>query len=284
MARISPAAWTVAEVEADRSWTYRLSAAASAELLAAVRAVVQRAGPADKPILDWRREDFALDTSIPMLAAAFREVRDGRGMALVKNLPRAGVSPAEFRLMTWAIGLHFGVARPQNRASDYITEVRDAGMAYRSPTGRGYNSKAELDFHVDSADVVLLSCYNQAPVGGMSLCASAATAFDVVTAERPDYARALRSSRRCNGTQWNISTGCCAGRTTCSACISSRAISRSCATTPCCTRAPASRTILRTRRSAPSTGCGWHRPIRGACPTAGQSSTKPPSPAPCAAA
>ena len=38
---------------------------------------------------------------------------------------------------------------------------------------------------------MLLSCYNQAPVGGMSMCASAATAFEVVKAERPDYAQAL---------------------------------------------------------------------------------------------
>jgi len=190
MAKTSPAAWTVAEVEADTSWIYRLSDAESAELLAAVRA----AGDAGKPILDWKRDDFALARSLPTLASAFREVRDGRGMALVKNLPRTGVTPAEFKLMTWAIGLHFGVARPQNRASDYITEVKDAGMAYRSPTGRGYNSKAELDFHVDSSDVVLLSCYNQAPVGGMSLCASAATAYAIVQAERPDYAAALATN------------------------------------------------------------------------------------------
>jgi hypothetical protein len=181
------AAWTVAEVEADKSWIYRLPDNESAELLFVVRA----AGDPDRPILDWTRENFALDKALPTLAAAFREVRDGRGMALVKNLPRAGVTPAEFRLMTWAIGLHFGVARPQNRASDYLTEVKDAGLAYRSPTGRGYNSKAELDFHGDSADVVLLSCYNQAPVGGMSICASAATAFNVVKAERPEYAQAL---------------------------------------------------------------------------------------------
>jgi hypothetical protein len=112
-------------------------------------------------------------------------------MALVKNLPRDGVTSAEFRLMTWAIGLHFGVARPQNRASDYLTEVKDVGVTYRSPTGRGYSSNAELDFHVDSSDVVLLSCYNQAPVGGMSMCASAATAYGIVRAERPDYAAAL---------------------------------------------------------------------------------------------
>ncbi|MEA2916952.1 MAG: hypothetical protein QOJ15_9033 [Bradyrhizobium sp.] len=70
-------------------------------------------------------------------------------------------------------------------------EVKDTGVTYRSPTGRGYSSNAELDFHVDSSDVVLLSCYNQAPVGGMSMCASAATAHAIVAAERPDYAATL---------------------------------------------------------------------------------------------
>lgn len=187
MANTAPIAWTVADVEADRGWVHALSARESADLLATVR----KAGPADRPILSWRRQDFALGAAVPTLAAAFREVRDGRGMALVKNLPREGVTPDEFRLMTWAIGLHFGVARPQNKASDYITEVKNAGMNYRSPTGRGYNSNAELDFHVDGSDVVLLSCYNQAPVGGMSMCASAATAYEILKRERPDYAAAL---------------------------------------------------------------------------------------------
>jgi hypothetical protein len=70
-------------------------------------------------------------------------------------------------------------------------EVKDTGVTYRSPTGRGYSSNAELDFHVDSSNVVLLSCYNQAPVGGMSMYASAATAHAIVAAERPDYAATL---------------------------------------------------------------------------------------------
>src|SRR5471032_2023065 len=107
---VSPAAWTVADIEADQSWIHSLSASEGAALLSAVR----RAGDLDRPILAWRRDDFDLDAVTTRLAAAFREVRDGRGMALVRNLPREGVTPAEFRLMTWAIGLHFGVARPQN--------------------------------------------------------------------------------------------------------------------------------------------------------------------------
>lgn len=198
------AAWQAADLERDRSWIFDLSPSQGAELLAAVR----RAGAPDRSLpgrslpgrslperslLDWQRDDFPLRDCLAPLAAAFAEVRDGRGIALVRNLPRAGVTPGEFRMMTWAIGLHFGVARPQNRASDYLTEVKDVGTTYRSPSGRGYSSNAELDFHGDSSDVVLLSCYNQAPVGGLSLCASAQTAWQVVDAERPDLVAALAS-------------------------------------------------------------------------------------------
>lgn len=182
-----PAAWTSAEIAADSRWIHPLPPAAQRELLdAAVAAHVP-----GKPLLAYRREDFPLHRALDPLARAFREVRDGRGMALVKGLPREGVSSGLFGLMTWAIGLHFGVARPQNRASAYLTEVKDVGGVYRSPTGRGYSSSAELDFHVDGSDVVLLSCFNQAPVGGMSLVASSAKAFETMTHERPDLAAAL---------------------------------------------------------------------------------------------
>lgn len=184
------AAWTVAEVESETRWIFPLSEAEAAELLAAVR----RGQVDGKPLLDYRRGDFDFRLSQGKLAAAFREVRDGRGMALVRQLPRAGVSPAEFELMTWAIGLHFGVARPQDRLSRYINEVKDVGTDYRSPTGRGYSSKSELDFHVDGSDIVLLSCYNQAPVGGMSMSTSSVKAYEVVLAERPDLAEVLRST------------------------------------------------------------------------------------------
>ena len=44
-----------------------------------------------------------------------------------------------FRLLNWAIGLHVGVARPQGKASQYISPVRDAATDYRSASGRGYS-------------------------------------------------------------------------------------------------------------------------------------------------
>ncbi len=180
-------AWTVADVTRDTGWIHRLDADQAQALIAAVRA----ARVEGKSLLDYRRADFPFGRALRTLADAFAQVRDGRGMALVKGLPREGVAPHEFELMTWAIGLHFGVARPQDRTSSYINKVQDVGGVYRSPTGRGYSSNAQLDFHVDGADVVLLSCYNQAPVGGMSMCTSSTSAFLAVAEERPELAQAL---------------------------------------------------------------------------------------------
>lgn len=183
-------AWTVADLERDTRWVTPLDDDDRAALVAGVRA----GRVPDKPLLQYRAGDFPFGARVvARLRAAVHEAEHGRGIALVKGLPRAGVTAAEFELMTWAIGLHLGVARPQDKLTRYINAVKDVGVDYRSPTGRGYSSNAELDFHVDSGDVVLLSCYNQAPQGGDSLCSSGVSAWRQLVAERPDLARVLET-------------------------------------------------------------------------------------------
>ncbi|MDR3530125.1 MAG: TauD/TfdA family dioxygenase [Rhodopila sp.] len=181
------AAWTVEDLEADQTWIHELDDGARRALTAAVR---KAADPA-KTLFDYRREDFDLGSAWPAITAALREVRDGTGFALLRGLPRDGLSQAEFELLTWAIGLHTGVARPQGKASPFMTAVRDAGTVYRTGKGRGYSSNADLDFHTDSADIVLLTCYNVAKAGGMSMVSSSVTAHEVISAERPDLADLL---------------------------------------------------------------------------------------------
>jgi hypothetical protein len=90
--------------------------------------------------------------------------------------------------MNWAIGLHAGVPRPQGRATQYISPVRDAGTDYRAATGRGYSSNAALDFHADGADIVTLACYNNARSGGQSMISSSLAAHNQLADERPDLA------------------------------------------------------------------------------------------------
>jgi hypothetical protein len=184
----TPAAWTAAELDADRRWLFVLDDWARRDLVAAVR----KAQDPDKTLLDYCRDDFDPGSAAPVIAAAFEEVRRGRGVALVRGLPRDGLDEKTFELLTWAIGLHAGVGRPQGKASHYMSAVRDAGTAYRTGTGRGYSSNAELDFHTDSADVVGLACYNKAAAGGMSITTSSPAAYERMKAEHPDLAEWLR--------------------------------------------------------------------------------------------
>jgi len=181
------AAWTVDDLNADRGWIYQLDDDARRDLAAAVK----RVRDPGKALLQYRRGDFDPGAAWPTIRRALDEIRSGRGFAVLRGLPRAGMSVAEFEFLTWAIGLHAGVARPQGKATQYLSAVRDAGTVYRSGGGRGFSSNAELDFHTDSADIVLLSCYNVARSGGMSMVTSSVTAHNVMVAERNDLAEAL---------------------------------------------------------------------------------------------
>lgn len=180
-------AWTPADLQRDPGWIFPLDEPARRDLAACVR----RARDPVKTLLDYRREDFDLGGAAPVIAAAFAEIRDGRGIALVRGLPRADMAEADFELLTWAIGLHSGVPRPQGKASHYLSAVRNAGTEYRSVTGRGYSSNAELDFHTDGADVVALTCYNQGLTGGMSMVSSSIRAHEMMVRERPELAEIL---------------------------------------------------------------------------------------------
>lgn len=184
------AAWRSAELEsAMEHWLIELDEYERAALIDTVRAG-RRTGYS---VLEYRQSDFPFPpAALEKIRRALHETQHGLGLALVRGLPREDVEEEEFELLTWAIGLHLGVARPQDRMSRYINRVQDIGTNYRSPTGRGYSSSAELDFHVDGSDVVMLSCYNQAPVGGDSMCASAIAAWRQLSSERPDLAETLR--------------------------------------------------------------------------------------------
>lgn len=184
----TPAAWDAAGLEADRPrWLFTLDDRARCDLVAALTRAIDR----DRTLFDYRRGDFDLGSAAPVIAAAFREMQHGRGVALIRGLPREGLDERDFELLTWGIGLHHGVARPQGKASHYVSAVRDAGNTYRSGTGRGYNTSAELDFHTDSADVVALGCYNRAAAGGMSITTSSVAAFARMRREHPDLADLL---------------------------------------------------------------------------------------------
>ena len=182
-----PANWRVADLQKDQRWALHVDAPARQEMIAAVK----QAEDPNKTLLDYRRTDFALDKTWAFFAAALEEVKHGRGVALVKGLPRKELTAKQFELLTWGLGLQAGVPRPQGKDTHYISAVRDAGMTYRTGTGRGYSSNAELDFHTDSSDVIFLSCFNQAVSGGKTIVSSSMAGHDVMAREYPDQVKWL---------------------------------------------------------------------------------------------
>jgi hypothetical protein len=109
----------------------------------------------------------------------------------MRGLPVERWSVDDARRLFWGIGLHLGVPRPQGKASQFMSDVRDAGGTYRSTAGRGYNTRSALDFHADAADIVGLMCLHIARSGGESMISSSVAAHNVMLAERPDLVAEL---------------------------------------------------------------------------------------------
>jgi len=178
----APATWRVPDLK-DQAWVFPIDPQSRAQLASAVKAAFSP----DRDLFDYARDDFDF-AALPLIKSAAHEAHYGRGLALIKNLPRDELNEVEFRLLTWGIGLHLGVPRPQGKATQYISEVRDVGTNYRSAGGRGFSSNAKLDFHADGADIATLACFNKAKTGGQSMVSSNVTAREILMSERPDLA------------------------------------------------------------------------------------------------
>lgn len=183
----SAANWSPEDLSRDRDWVVELDERSQNDLVRSV----QKAFDADRALLDYTRSDFDLGAAFQPIGRAFDHAKHGRGIGLLRGLPRPALTEQEFSVLTWAIGLHFGVARPQGKTTQYLSAVRNVGVNYRSSAGRGYSSNAELDFHIDGVDIVALSCFNKAFSGGMSMVSSSIRTHDIVIRERPHLAEVL---------------------------------------------------------------------------------------------
>ena len=180
---VQPGGWTPEDLRRDTGWAHRLDAA---EVAAFERGLLH-ARASGKGFWDLAPGDFPFgEAALERLARALAETQQGRGFQMLRGLPVDRWSVEDARLFFWGLGLHLGVPRPQGRASQYMSDVRDAGGTYRSVQGRGYNTKSALDFHADGSDLVGLMCLRTGVSGGESLIASSITAHNTMLAERPD--------------------------------------------------------------------------------------------------
>ena len=185
-----PQPWTAEQASQDTSWILRLKA----DEIQGVRDALAYAQQHPKPLLAMEQTDFPLPpVSRDALTRAIAITQGRWGMCLVKGFPVDEWTEEDSRLAYWGMGLHMGVGRTQNRASQVMNDVRNEGGEYKVKGGRGYNTNAGLDFHQDSCDVVALLCRRSAKTGGQSKVVSSMALRDEVRRRRPDLIPVLES-------------------------------------------------------------------------------------------
>lgn len=180
--------WTRKDLETDRSWIHSLERRTIDDL----RSALDQALATGKSMLQMSRADFPLGPRAnEALSKVIAETQERYGMALLRGLPVDEWTESEQRMLFWGIGMNLGVARPQGKKSQLMSDVRAEGGQYRGPTGRGYNTNAGLDFHSDNCDVAGLMCIRTAKSGGESLVSSSVAAHNEMLCTRPDLVEVL---------------------------------------------------------------------------------------------
>jgi hypothetical protein len=188
MERVSdPAGWTVDDLKDIESWTYRFTDADRAELIVAANAA--RAQGIEPEAVT--RGNFRLDGLARTLADVRSELRDGRGMIMLRNFPVDELDRLGQVLAYLGLGCYLGTPMSQNMQGHILGHVKDLGGDYRDPQTRGYYTRDELQFHSDGCDYVGLLCLKTAMRGGESLVASSVTIYNTMLERRPDLAQAL---------------------------------------------------------------------------------------------
>lgn len=176
-----PAGWDAASVQGPHDWSRQVPGAAIDEL-ASICEGLERRG------LGWNgttRADFPFRALAPLLEDAARDLRQGRGFALLRGLPLGGWTRDRARLAAWGIGTWFGEHVSQTVQGARLVDVTD--VTGKEPSPRQYRTSQELRLHMDPAsDIIGLACVQDAKAGGESVLTSAVAVHNAMLAQRPD--------------------------------------------------------------------------------------------------
>ena len=130
------------------------------------------------------RDAFPLSRIRDDVEAWRREVREGRGIVLLRGLPVGEMPLNDLRMLYLGLGCHFGRPVSQSAMGDVVGDVVNVGG--RDKRERAYRSSRALKLHTDRCDHIAMLCVRPAAQGGLSGYASALTIHNEMLRERPD--------------------------------------------------------------------------------------------------
>lgn len=187
-----PSVWNPADFISDTSWCYVLNEEQRNVLISTSK--------------KWDGLDFRslkiddvkeLLSPLQPIVSAITSDLGHRGFALLRGVPVEHMSDATIASVYWAIGMLFGNGLSQNAKADFICPVTDMGVdfgytgAVSQRNVRGYQSRADLNYHCDPTDVVALLCLRQARSGGASSIVSTPAIFNYMLEHHPEHLETL---------------------------------------------------------------------------------------------
>lgn len=183
-----PFVWTGPEMQQRKSeWIRELSPVQIKELEGAV-AALDRTGI---DIAAIGPEDLQAPSLAPLVAETKHALTQGRGFILIRGVPVDEWSPRQCAIAYFGLGAKLGEPVSQNAMGHILGHVKDIGVDYAKPTGRGYQTAARLPYHTDSSDAVGLLCLKPSRAGGLSSIASSAAIHNAMLARDPKLVAAL---------------------------------------------------------------------------------------------
>ncbi|MDB5761673.1 MAG: hypothetical protein JWQ21_668 [Herminiimonas sp.] len=185
---IDPAGWLPGALGDVEDWSYHITDADCAALIEATGAV-RRNGIALEAV---NRQNFVIEGGFAdVLRDVRRELRDGRGIVMLRNFPVQQLDREGQAIAYLGLGSYLGRPMSQNMKGHILGHVKDLGGDYADPMTRGYFTRAEMRCHADPCDYVGLLCLQTAMSGGASRVASSVTVYNTMLERRPDLVKVL---------------------------------------------------------------------------------------------
>jgi hypothetical protein len=181
-----PSAWKPAKLTDNTSWDITLGAEESADLVAAS----ERAKKAGTSLEEIDAANFPLPHCAGVIDRIRRELRAGRGFALMHGFPVEGHAREDIARMYWGFCAHLGVGVTQNSDGGLIHYVTEGRLRPNQGT-RGVGNPGKVSLHVDLADCTTLLCVRQAADSPHSQLASSTAIHNAFLERAPEHLERL---------------------------------------------------------------------------------------------
>lgn len=191
----SPAAWVADSFRHDHSWLHELTPSQRQSLQRLGDQLSAQETTNFSALDDLRQEALELAPLMKMVSEQLKTL----GFALIRGVPVDHISQEAASRLFWVIGSFLGTGLTQNAQAQLLCPVTDMGVRFQydqqshQANARGYQSRADLNYHCDPTDVVGLLCVRKAMSGGASTIVSSTTIYNRIATEAPELLEVLEA-------------------------------------------------------------------------------------------